>query len=298
MRNAAPALLLLLSGCAPLNPGVPGSPDVTHPRIDGTVFTIVFENENADDVIVPGNPTFYELSRRYARADAYISDVHPSLPNYVLLTSGSTHGISNSNPPAANVRIPGTENLADQLDEAGVEWRAYMESMEEPCRMETSGLYVVNHDPFVYYDTMAGDPERCRERVVDFDAHFDDDLAADRYRFMWVTPNQCHNMHDCPSAVGDAWLADVIGRILESPGYQRGGVVFILFDEGYLRILDAGANLPTIVVSERLVEPGLVTDTRFGHSSWLATVQDIFGIPRMATTVGATPMGELFESRE
>lgn len=294
----ASALFLALGcGCAPMNPGVPGSSAVTHPAIDGTVFTIVFENQNADDVLTPALPTFYELSQTVGRADAYISDHHPSLANYIEMTSGSTQGITTSNDPISNVQIHGEENLADQLETAGIPWRAYMESMGEPCNASTSDPYGANHNPFVYYTSLTGDPERCRERVVDFDAHFAADLAADEYRFMWITPNRCNDMHDCPLAVGDAWLARVLEQIMASPGYQRGGVVFILFDEGYLRLGSAAANLATLVVSPRLVSPAYVTDTRFDHRSYLATVEDIFEMPRLPTTVGATPMGEFFVSR-
>lgn len=291
------AAFVATSACAPLYPGVPGRPDIIDPAIDGTIYAIFFENENANNVIHSGNPTFWALAQEYATAEAYISDVHPSLANYIMLTSGETHGISNSNAPASNVHIPGTDNLADQLDGAGISWRAYMESMETPCRMENDGLYVVNHNPFLYYDTMASDPARCRERVVDFDAHFTEDLAADRYALMWVMPNQCNNMHDCPPAEADAWLARVVPEIMASPGYQRGGAIFILFDEGHLRIGSAAANLPTIIVSDRLAARGMRIQTRYGHPSFLATVEDHFDLSRIPTTVGATPMGEFFLSR-
>lgn len=290
--------LLALGGCQlnASNPGVPGSPDVTTPAIDGTVFTIVFENRELSEVLKPEIPTFWDLSQEYGTADAYITDIHPSLPNYIMMTSGSTHGIENSDPPSKNA-ITDPDNLGEQLDAAGVTWRAYMEDMDTPCRLTSVNEYVVNHNPFVYYTSLTDDVERCEERVVDLDEHLDEDLAAGDRRFMFIVPNQCNNMHNCDPAVADAWLEDVVGKILESPGYKNGGALFILFDEGSLRILGAEANLATIVVSEQLVEPGYSTDTRFDHRSYLATIEDIFGMPRLATTKDATPMGELFKSR-
>lgn len=288
----------LLVACAPVNSGVPGDPAVTDPAIDGTVFTIVFENENADTVIVPANETFYELATTYANAVAYSTDLHPSLVNYIVMTSGETHGITTSDDPPENITIEGTEHLAAQLEAAGVPWRAYMESMGEPCRLDSDELYRANHDPFVYYRSLTDDPERCRERVVDLDAHLEADLAANDRRFMFIVPNQCNNMHNCPADVGDAWLREKVDLILASDGYRDGGALFILFDEGYLRILDAGANIPAIVVSERLRERPLTTDTRFDHRSYLATVQDIFGLPRLDTTEDAVPMSEVFLERD
>src|SRR6185503_19397290 len=55
--------LLAASGCtlSPANSGVPGSPAVTHPDVQGTVFTIVFENKEQSEVLKPDVPTFYSL---------------------------------------------------------------------------------------------------------------------------------------------------------------------------------------------------------------------------------------------
>lgn len=291
--------LAAIGGCAlnAQNPGVPGSPDVTRPAVDGTVFTIVFENHAAHEVLRPEVATFFDLSEKYGSADAYITNLHPSLLNYMVMTSGDAQGIGDSNGPSFN-ETDDPNNLGEQLDAAGIEWRAYMEDMGEPCRLESSGEYVVNHNPFVYYTSLTDDRERCEDRVVDFEQHFDEDLASGQYRYMWITPNQCNNMHNCGSEVADAWLAEVTAKIMASPGYKNGGALFIMFDEGSVRILGAEADLATIVVSERLVEPGYRTDTRFDHRSYLATIEDIFEMPRLPTTKDATPMSEFFLTRD
>jgi phosphatidylinositol-3-phosphatase len=278
------------------NVGVPGSSAVTHPKIDGTVFTIVFENRDDSQVLRPEVPTFFALANQYATADAYITDIHPSLPNYIMMTSGSIQGIDNSEGPSHNA-TDDRNNLGEQLDAAGVKWRAYMEDMGSPCRLISAGKYAVNHNPFVYYTSLSNDPARCNDRVVDFRAHFDKDLAAGEYRYMWITPNMCNNMHDCAPSAADAWLKNTAAKIMASPGYKNGGVLFILFDEGYIRVLGAEANLAAIIVSERLAKRPAKSNTRFDHRSYLATVQDIFGLPRLPTTRDATPMSELFEAR-
>jgi hypothetical protein len=279
----------LLGACAPMNAGVPGSPEVSQPKIDGTVFTIVFENENAENVLTPAMPYFYELSQKYGTADAYVTNIHPSLPNYIMMTSGSTYGITETVLPAAHP-IDGTDNLADQLERANVPWRAYAESMGEPCKMTSNWPYVANHVPWLYYTSVTNDKARCREHVVDFDQSFFTDLDAGKHRYMWVTPNQCSNMHDCPPEKANEWLSKVLPRILASPAYQNGGAVFILFDEGHVRILNASANLATIVISPQLVHPGFHTSTRFDHRSYLATIQDIFGISRVPPIAGTSSM--------
>lgn len=302
MQKLASALgivsTLVATGCAlnPANPGVPGSSEVTHPAVDGTVFTIIFENHEKSEVIRPQTPTFWDLAQEYATADAYITNLHPSLLNYIVMTSGDTNGIT-ANVPPSQQSTDVAENLGEQLDAAGIKWRAYMEDMGEPCSEALNGDYVPHHNPFIYYTSLTDDAERCKERVVDFDEHFEEDLAKDEYKYMWITPNMCNNMHNCGADVADAWLDEVVGKIMDSPGYKKGGAIFVMFDEGSVRILGASADLPTIVVSDQLAEPGYATDTRFDHRSYLATVEDIFGLPRLPTTKDATPMNEMFQLR-
>jgi len=267
----------------------------THPDVTGTVFTIVFENESKTDVLDPSKaPFFTELSTKYGLASDYTSATHPSLPNYIMMTSGSLNGIINDNDPNANVPLATHENLAYQLDAKGVKWRAYMESMGAPCKMESEGLYSAHHDPFLYYTdvTKSG---TCAEHVVDFDENFDADLAAGTYKYMWITPNMCNDMHNCAASVSDKWLEGVVTKIMASDAYKNGGAIFITFDEGSSRAPGAGASLPTIVVSPNLLNTPIIVATALDHRSYLATVEDIFDLGRISTTETATPMSEFFK---
>ncbi|HEY2370829.1 MAG TPA: alkaline phosphatase family protein, partial [Polyangiaceae bacterium] len=258
-----------------------------------TVFTIVFENEAATDVFGSEAPFFTQLSHQYGLATAYTSSTHPSLPNYIMMTSGSTNGIINDNDPTTNVPLQTHDNLAHQLDAKNVMWRAYMESMGDPCKMSSSGTYSAHHDPFLYYtDVTQG---ACAQHVVDFDQNFDGDLASGVYKYMWITPNMCDDMHNCEASVADAWLAKTVTKIMAADAYKNGGAIFILFDEGSSRAPGATAALPTIVVSPNLKNPGQPISIPYDHRSYLATVEDIFGLGRIATTQNATAMSDFFE---
>ncbi len=281
--------------CGPANAGNPGSSEVTRPAMTGTIFTIVFENHDQGAVLNTSVPYFNQLAREHGSADAYLGSTHPSLPNYIQLT-GSTVNITDNNPPSAHP-IAGVDNLGGQLEAANIPWRAYMESMVEPCRLTDNGEYAVRHNPWVYYTALSGDSARCADRVVDFESNFTADLAANRYRYMWITPNVCNDMHDCAPSVSDAWLSRVIPQIMASPGYQAGGAIFILFDEGSLNLqylLRTPQNLAAIVISPNLVAPGHHSSTAYSHFSYVATVEDMLRLPRLASTAGATPMSDFF----
>ncbi len=295
------------AGCSSAsNTGVQGSPSTSQPDVAGcdqatgqcgTVFTIVFENDDGANVMVPSDPFFTQLAAQQASAAAYTSATHPSLPNYIMMTSGATQGLITDADPKYNIQVPGTENLADQLDAHNIPWRAYMESMGTPCNFDSAGDYSAHHDPFLYYTTMASDPARCAEHVVDMDANFAADLASNKYRYMWITPNMCNDLHNCSSQVADAWLQKTVTQIQASPGYQNGGAIFVLFDEGSQRYLGISADLATIVASPNL-DPnngvGYVSKTAFDHRSYLATIEDIFSLGRIGTTKNVTSMDEFF----
>jgi hypothetical protein len=283
------------AGClSPQDSGVKMASYTSKPDVTGTIFTIVFENHDKAEVIQPSLPTFSSMAAQYGRADAYISNMHPSLLNYMVLTSGSNYTIGSDAPPDQQTLVDGKDNLADQLDGAGIKWRAYMESMGQPCNPVSNYPYVVNHNPFVYYKSLTSDPARCQDRVVDFDQNFAADLASNQYKYMWISPNMCNDMHDCGGDVADAWLKKVLDQIMASPGYQNGGAIFVLFDEGSTRILNAAADLPVLVISPKLASGAYSSRTKFDHTSYLATVEDIFDLPRLKTTACATPLNEFF----
>jgi hypothetical protein len=298
LRNVSLAAVLAFVPALGCSSGGPGS--VTppgRPNVPGTVFTIVFENENTEAILTPALPFFNTFAATNGSATRYVSHTHPSLPNYIELTSGSNNGINDDNDPTYNLKIFGNENLPDQLDAAGIKWRAYMESMGEPCKMDSTALYSAHHDPFLYYASMVDDPARCNEHVVDYERHFTADLASNAYRYMWITPNMCDDMHNCDKAVADAWLQRTIGTIQQSEAYKNGGAIFVLFDEGSFRLFGAGANLATIISSPNLVARPFQTSTPFDHRSYVATVEDIFGLPRLPTTRDVTSLDEFFTSR-
>ncbi len=292
---ASVSALLLFPACIDGPSGVEGSSDVVDLPLDGTIFTIVLENHDAD--VVEEMPYLQGLADQYASADAYYADHHPSLPNYLQLLSGTDQDVADDDGPDKHQLD--AKNLASQLDAASIPWRAYMEDMGEPCLMKDKGLYAVRHNPFVYFTSVTSDPSGCKEHIVDMDAHLDDDLASNAHRYVWITPNDCNNMHDCEPAATDDWLAGLIPRLMDSDGYKNGGAIFILWDEGgqdASYVFGGKQSIPAVVISDRVASPGFVSDVLYSHDSYLATVEDAFGIPRLPTTTDSTPMADLFDA--
>jgi len=90
VRTAAllAALALSLAAAGGSTEATPKIPRFTH------AVVVVFENEEVSDVLGSSSaPTFTQLAHRYALLANYDAVAHPSLPNYLALVSGSTHGI-------------------------------------------------------------------------------------------------------------------------------------------------------------------------------------------------------------
>src|SRR3979411_2403586 len=86
------------------------------------VFEIVMENHSATEAL--SGAFTASLAARYGVANNYRAVSHPSVPNYLALTSGSTWGITDDSYHA----LP-KPDLGSQLTAANISWRAYMEGL-------------------------------------------------------------------------------------------------------------------------------------------------------------------------
>ncbi len=203
----------------------------------GTVFTIVMENHDSAQIL--GNadaPYINALAARYAVAAGYHdSYVHPSEPNYIWMVAGENFGILNDDDPGEDNNVDSRSHIADQIERAGLTWKSYQEGMGAPCGLVSHDEYAAKHDPFVYFDDIDGwngsamvPPARCAEHVVDYTTLADDILAERVPDYAFITPDLLDDMHDGTVADGDLWLSREVPRILASPAFTNGGVLFLV----------------------------------------------------------------------
>lgn len=295
------------------------------------VFVIMMENSNWDDIW--GNTAnapyinsllpYADYLTNYHQADQATEGIMwPSLPNYLWLEGGDNFGIiGNDYLPTDNFPLthrPETDHLVSFLEDAGITWGAWMESIDGgSCPLgdeqdSDGGHYKVGHDPFVYFDdiTNNNDPNasRCIQHVrpyTEFKAAVAANAPLPRYNF--ITPNLCDDMHDnCTTGnitQGDTWLSNELPGILGSPAYADGGVVFILWDESHIGTgcpqAPAYCAIPMIVLSpwgRRTPSDGGYSSHQFyDHSSTLRSIQDIFHVqPYLRAAAGAQNLSELF----
>ena len=231
------------------------------------------ENRNYDQAIAGGYTA--QLAATYGVATNYHGVSHPSLPNYLALTSGSTWGITDD----GYHTLPLT-GLGAQLTGAGVPWRAYMEGMQSSC-LSSRYPYAVKHDPFPYYGG------RCPAEVVPLSGFAADMQRQDVPRFAWISPGLCNDGHDCSTAVADRFLATIVPEIQATSAWQNNGMLVITWDEGE----DSANHVLTLVI-----RPGAqheVSNRYYDHYSLLATIEDRFGLDRLGAAANATPLRDL-----
>jgi hypothetical protein len=275
-----------------------------------TIFTILFENHDYNEIVSSGSgspgatnaPYINSMIAKYALATNYKDTGHPSTPNYLHLISGSNQypGVVDVLPTFSTYFPAKQPNLATQLEAASIKWRSYSENEGSAgCELANVGEFVPRHDPFLYFaDQQLGSNNLCADTNVDF-SNFAADLASDSYRYMWITPNLLDDGHD-PQAEpvtglmqSDAWLSANLPAIMASEGFTSGGIIFITWDEAEGRNGDDPDLIPMIVISPRVKAPGITTATALDHSSYLATVEDLLGLPRLGTVTSSPTLMDL-----
>jgi hypothetical protein len=190
---AVAAVLAVVAASASGNPG-------KGPKAGGHafehVFVIMLENHSQSSVIDDANAPFItSLAHKFGMAANYFGVTHPSEPNYVAAISGSNWGVNDDQPTNTYNHL----NIVDLLEAHHLTWAAYMESMPSVgftgAQFPASQpLYVNKHNPFVLFDDIRNDAGRL-QHVKPY-TQFAADMGSNKLpNFVWITPNQCHDMH-------------------------------------------------------------------------------------------------------
>jgi phosphatidylinositol-3-phosphatase len=275
----AAALISLLVAALAVCTAAAAAPRV--PAFDH-VIVVMFENKEASSVIGSrAAPTFNLYARRYTSLTRYHGVTHPSLPNYIALVSGSTHGIKDD----CTECVVSSKSLVDSLEVAGRSWKTYAEGLPSPGFLGpwASGGYAKKHNPFVYFRNVISSPERLA-RVVPLPQLAADLRAGKLPDFLLVVPNLCNSMHDCSVVVGDAWLRRTVAPLLHLPKT----VIFVLFDEGSSKV--GGGGHTAALALGTAVRPHVRYSRILGHYATLRTIEDAWGLPRLGQSARALPI--------
>lgn len=314
----AVGFLIVLPFGSGISSGEPGEKRSEAGNFDH-LFVIMMENTGYESLIGnPNAPWINAAAAKYGVATRYYGVSHPSQPNYIAATSGSTNGVTGNEEVTLDAR-----NLADQLEAAGKRWKDYQQSLSQCNGNKLSAdcgshRYVRKHNPFVSYLDVQKNPARMANIVdlSELDADLDADKAAD---FSWIGPDQCNDMHGRPLpgsdpcsdanrpqliSAGDAFLKRWVGKIMASKAWRGNSVIFITWDESDFSSkeptrgccgADPGGGQVMMLVIPRARSAPRRSDRAYNHYSLLATIQDGWRLGCLALTCDrkVRPMSDL-----
>ena len=265
---------------------------LTVPAFDH-IFVVIMENHGYDEII--GNadaPYINQLASGYGVATNYVSVAHPSLPNYLALTSGDTFGITTD---CTDCFQAAPNLVVDRVAASGRNWRAYMESMPSPGFVGDSYPYVQKHNPFVYYDDLRNDPVQLANVVPASQLTADLETPQTTPAFGWISPNMQNDMHDGTIAQGDAWLSREIPQLLSAPAWaEQQSLLVITWDEDDNA---PGNQVATLVIASQ-VPAGFRSAAAYNHYSLLRTIEVAWGLAPLTTNdAEANVMADFFAAR-
>lgn len=252
------------------------------------IVIIIEENKTSSSIIGNGGaPYINQLARTYAQADNYYAVAHPSLPNYLALTSGTTAGItSDCNPPGGSCTANVT-NIADEIEQSGRSWKMYAESMPSPCTLTNTGDYAVKHNPFLYYPDIRNNTARCNAHDVPF-SRFAADLNSTTSlpNYAFISPNLCNDTHNCSIQTGDTWLAQHVPNILASPAFTtQNSLLVITWDEG-----EGQNNRVAAIFIGPHVKQGYVSKEYYSHYSLLKMIETSWDLKALTNNDRTAPV--------
>src|SRR5947209_10379733 len=258
----ASALSRNLLGPSTLPPGGPVRDQATG-NFDQLVV-VLMENQNLNDVYGPA-AYMTQLADLYSFSEGWASITNPSQPNYIAILGGSTFGVSgDGNHP--NLNHP---TMVDILENTSKTWKAFAEDASgsgcslNPPRGE-------DHFPFLSYTTIRNNSARCANLLPGSSNEVISAFNAGT-NFIWLTPNDCNNMHSCSVATGDAWIQSWVPNLLTAMAGKKAALI-IMFDEAY-------TNPPYIYMSFSGPATKLAykSTASYTHYSLLKLIEDVWG---------------------
>jgi hypothetical protein len=181
--------------------------------------------------------------------------------------------------------------------------------------------YASRHDPFVYFHSVIDNSALCNANVVNL-TRLPGDLASASTtpNYVFITPHLCDDGHDAVCANGgpgglgqaDTFLRAWVPKITGSPAFKQNGLLIVTFDEAVgdstgccgehpgpydaaNGIQPGGSGPGGGVVGAVLLSPnikaGTVSSVPYNHFSMLGSIEDLFGLTRLADAAGTTAFG-------
>jgi acid phosphatase len=260
---------------------------------------VLVMEENSSYSTVVGNsavwPNLNSLIGKGALPANYYADTHPSIGNYLMLTTGQ---ILTNDDSATTIWT--VDNMARRMLAAGVSFKVYAEGITQGYVGGNTGLYLIRHNPFALLSDVASDPQIANETIWPF-TQFATDLANNALpEFSFIVPDVDDDAHNGTPQQADSWLqANVVDPLAADPAFQAGGdgILIVDFDEAEDSDTTHGGGHVSPVLWGPNVKAGYVqaSATVYQHESMLRTMMEALQLPNPPGAAATVPsMAEFF----
>jgi len=236
-------------------------------------------------------PYLNGLASKYALAKQYFANAHPSIPNYLMLTTGQMETLNDNFSGTI-----GDDNVVRELVSVGKTWKTYQESIPSAGYLGGDAPpYVRRHNPFSLLSDVQNSTTQAAN-IVPF-TQFATDLANNSLpNFSFIVPDVNNDAHDGTLATADSWLQSNMAPLIASSTFQSGGLLVILFDEGELSDFNHGGGQVAAVIVSSNGKPNFQSQTLYQHQSTLRLVLEALGVKKFPGQAATAPeMAEFFK---
>lgn len=231
------------------------------------VIFIVFENTNYSEAM--RQPFFKELAKTGTNFNNLAAIGHPSQPNYIALTSGSTNGVTQNNNVNLNVN-----HIGDLLEQGGLNWKVYLDDYPGNCF--TGGSYKAygrKHNPFISFLNVQKNKQRCQS-IVNSSEFYREAKNNSLPSYSFFVPNMNNSGHDTGAAYADKWYRNVYTEYLNNPELLRDTLIVTTFDENS----GASGNIIYTNFNGGMVRPNLLITEKLNFYSLIKLVEENWGL--------------------
>jgi len=270
----------------------PGVPQSKH------VVIVMEENDSYSNVIGSGSPwpNLNNLAANGALPTNYFASTHPSIGNYLTLTTGQILTNNDNSTTVWNV-----DNLARRMLAANVSFRIYAEGITQGYVGGNTGLYLIRHNPFALLSDIAYNTQVADQHLFPF-TQFAADLANGTLpEFSFIVPDVNDDAHNGTPQQADNWLqSQVVSPLSGNPAFAPGGdgILFVDFDEAATSDTRYGGGQVACVLWGPNVKVGYTqtSSTVYQHPSVLRTVMESLQLPNPPGAAANAPsMTEFFK---
>jgi acid phosphatase len=262
---------------------------------------VVLENLNYSDLVGSINaPYINSLIAQGGLATNYYANVHPSIGNYFVMTTGEAYSTDDNFDGVVPI-----DNVVRELQGAGKSWKVYAQSL--PSQGYLGGdvyPYLRRHNPVSYFSDVQP-PSQLNMNIVNFSQLATDLANGQLPAYLFIVPDAEHDAHDCPGggsnctvgekvAAADSWLAANLPPLLTNPQFQPSGILVITTDESRNDNTNGGGQVATVLLGTG-VTPGYQGTVQYDHRSLLGLSMTALGVSTIPNGAGSAPqMTEFF----